>query len=181
MWLYIRQLLQLLIGPTRGWEDISSAVRTHDEIFKRGFAPWILIAGCAHFLKLLYDIDITFVRALQDAIVTSGGLFISNIVCRLFLEIGISKNIDNKANTEKIAIITDYMIGLVGLYNIVRCAVPAEITPLYFMPLLSVFVIYNSTKFLGVKEDMVLSYTFLASVGTILVPIGACALLSLII
>lgn len=181
MWLYIKQLLQLIIGPKRGWEDISSAVRTHEVIFKRGFVPWIIIAGCANFIKLFYDVDITFVRALQDAIVTSGGLFISNIVCRLFLEIGISKNIDNKANTEKLAIITDYMIGLVGMYNFIRCIVPAEITPLYFMPLISIFVIYNSTKFLGVKEDMVLSYTFLASVGTILVPIGACALLSLII
>ena len=181
MWLYIKQLLQLIIGPKRGWEDISSAVRTHEVIFKSGFVPWIIIAGCANFIKLFYDVDITFVRALQDAIVTSGGLFISNIVCRLFLEIGISKNIDNKANTEKLAIITDYMIGLVGMYNLIRCIVPAEITPLYFMPLISIFVIYNSTKFLGVKEDMVLSYTFLASVGTILVPIGACALLSLII
>ena len=72
MWLYIKQLLQLLLEPSHGWEDISEANRPAETIQRTGFFPWIGITSLSCFARLIYEHDLTFIHVLQTAIAVAG-------------------------------------------------------------------------------------------------------------
>lgn len=181
MWLYIKQLLQLLLSPARGWEDVSAAALPPDEIQRRGFYPWIGIVAASQFLNLIHDHHDSFFTLLQGAVAISGALFISLYLARLFLDITLPQHIGGDVNFAKINIFANYLIGLIGLYHIIANAMPASMTFLHFLPALSLLVIFKSVTFIGIKEDNIVVFLVLAGIATIAVPIAVAALLTFII
>lgn len=181
MLLFIRHLLQLLLSPSRGWEDISAAAQTYDVIQRAGFYPWLGIVALSNFLQLFYSPTLTFFECLLGAITTAGGLFISLYLGRLFLDFTLPEHVDTKLNITKINTFTIYMVAMMGIYTIISNAMPANLTFLYFLPLLSVVIIFRATTYLGISGDRIAVFICLASVATIVVPIAVVALLQFII
>lgn len=181
MWLYIKQLLQLLLEPSHGWEDISEANRAAETIQRTGFFPWIGVTSLSCFARLIYEHDLTFIHVLQTAIAVAGAMFISLYVSRLLLDILLPKYVDAKMNISKINVFNLYMTGMMGLYLIVANLMPASLTFLKFLPLLSLLVIFKSTAFMGVRESDTTSFLFLTALNVIVIPIGVAALLTFII
>lgn len=181
MWLYIKQLLQLLLEPSHGWEDISEANLPADEIQRTGFFPWIGVTSISCFVQLFYDANSNFIRTLQTAIAIAGAMFISLYVSRLLLDILLPKYVDPKINISKINVFNLYMIGIMGLYLIIANLMPASLTFLMFLPLLSMLLIFKSTSYMGIKEANTSSFLVLAGLAEIVIPIGIAALLTFII
>lgn len=181
MWLYIKQLIQLLLSPARGWEDISEAAMSSEDIQRRGFYPWLGIVGASDFLRLFYVRELTFLAALQSAIAIAGALFISLYLARLFLDLALPQYVDNKLNVTKINTFTIFMTGMIGFYNVISNAMPASMTFLHFLPLLSLLIIFKSTVYMGIMQDKAMTFLWITAVGVILIPIGMATLLSFII
>lgn len=181
MWLYIRQLIQLLLSPAKGWEDISEAAKTADEIQRRGFYPWIGITAASEFLRLIYNHKVSFVDVLQGAIAIGGALFISLYIARIFLDMILPQHVDRKVNLVKVNVFAIYLVGMVGLYHIISNAMPASMTFLNFLPVFSLLIVFKSTTFLGISEDKTMTFLWLSAVGVIVIPIAVAALLSFII
>ena len=108
-------------------------------------------------------------------------MFISLYVSRLLLDILLPKYVDAKMNISKINVFNLYMTGMMGLYLIVANLMPASLTFLKFLPLLSLLVIFKSTAFMGVRESDTTSFLFLTALNVIVIPIGVAALLTFII
>lgn len=181
MLLYIKQLIQLLLSPARGWEDISSEARTAEEIQRTGFYPWIGVTAVSQFVRLFYDHDATFVSELQGAIAIAGALFISLYLGRLFLDIILPKHVDKKINLAKVNIFSVYLIGMIGLYHIVSNLIPTSMTFLNFLPLLSLLIIFKAIPFVGVPEDRSVAFMTLSAIALMVIPIGVAALLTFLI
>lgn len=171
----------MLLEPSHGWEDISEANRPADVIQRTGFFPWIGVTALSCFIQLLYEHDLTFVHVLQTAIAIAGAMFISLYISRLLLDILLPKYVDQKMNISKINVFNLYMTGMMGLYLVIANLMPASLTFLMFLPLLSLLIIFKSTAFMGVKESDTTSYLFLTALTVIVIPIGAAALLTFII
>ncbi len=58
---------------------------------------------------------------------------------------------------------------------------PARLTLLHFLPLLSLLVIFRSARFMDVPEGNTVTFMCLSAVAVIVVPVGMCALLTFII
>lgn len=181
MFLFIRYLIQLLLSPSRGWEDISSAAQTCDVIKRNGFYPWLGFVAMSNFLQLIYSPTLTFFECLLGAIAVAGGLFISLYLGRLFLDFTLPEHVDAKLNITKINTFCIYMVALMGIYSVISNAMPANLTFLYFLPLLSVVIIFRATAYLGISHDRIAVFICLASVATIVVPIAVIALLQFIV
>lgn len=171
----------MLLSPARGWEDISEAARTPEEIQRRGFAPWIGICAAGEFMRLFHESEATFTSVLQSAIAIAGSLFISVYIGRLFLDLTMPRHVNAKLNVVKVSVFTYYTVGMIGFYSIISNTLPASMTFLHFLPFLSLLIIFKSTRFLDIPKEKTVTFMCLASVAVIILPIATSALLSFII
>lgn len=181
MWLYIRQLIQLILSPARGWEDISEAALTPDDIRRRGFMPWLGITALSEFIPLAYDPTLTFLVAAESAVAVAGGMFVAMYVAGIVFDISLGRFVDGTLNLAKGSVLSLYMIGIACMFTILANMLPTTLTIVHFLPLLSVLIIFKSTRFIGVRAGDAMSYLGLAAIVTIALPIAVVGLLKLVI
>lgn len=181
MWLYIRQLFQLVLSPSRGWEDISEAALAPDDVQRRGLYPWLAITALSEFVRLAYQPGLTFWVALESAIAVGGSMFAALYVARIFLDMTLAPNVDGTLNVGKVSVLTSYMIGVAGLFRIISNAVPASLTLIYILPLISLLILFKAAPYIGVRNDSPMTFLFLTAVATIIIPGALTSLLMLAI
>lgn len=181
MWQYLQHLFQLILSPSRGWEDISASTPTYDQVQRRGYFPLVILTALFEFVRLIYVPDLTFLKALGSVIAIGGGLFVSLYATRLFLDITLMKFISEEISILKINILAVYLLGLDCLYRILADLLPAAMTFLSFLPLISLLVLFKSTPYIGVPEDHTINYLVITFIGVVVIPLAICALLLLII
>lgn len=181
MWLFIRHLFQLILAPSKGWEDISAAAASYVDIQKNGYFPLIVLTALFEFFRLVYSPTMPFIEALANAVAIGGGLFVSVFAARLFLDIVLTKFINQDMNILKINKLAIYLLGVDCLYRILSDLIPAALTLLSFLPLVSVIIIFKSAPFLSVPDDRIINYLALVFIGVIIIPLAICGLLLLIL
>ena len=65
---YLKYLFQLILSPSRGWEDLSHDGADPDELLRRGLYPLTGITALSEFLQLFYSRYAGFGSVLQAAI-----------------------------------------------------------------------------------------------------------------
>ncbi|MBO5268698.1 MAG: hypothetical protein J6B13_08075 [Muribaculaceae bacterium] len=181
MWLFFKHLIQLLLSPSRGWEDISEAGRSVDDIRRTGYYPLIGITALSEFLRLLYGNSPSVVDLLLSAIAVAGTMFASMYLGRLLLDMTLPKCTDGHFNPTKVDCFTTYLLGIDCLFLIFANAMPAHMTFVNFLPLLSLIIIFKATQYLDIREDSRLNFTILAIIAVIVIPIALGSLLLLFI
>lgn len=181
MWLFLKHLFQLLLAPSRGWEDVSASGVAYDALLRRGYFPLVVVTGASEFVQLVYSTTLTFVGALESAVAVGGGLFASLYAARLYMDMLLPRLINEKINLVKANVLTTYMLGLDCLYRIFSNLLPASLTFLSFLPLLSVLVLFKSMAYMGVDEERTINYLALAVGGVVILPLVICCLLLIII
>lgn len=181
MWLYIRQLFQLILSPSGGWDDISEAALTPEQIQRQGFMPWLAVTALSEFVRLAYDPTLTFFVALESAVAVAGGMFVALYISRIVFEITLNRFVDGTVNLAKGGVLSLYMVGLACLFTIVANILPATLTIVHFLPLLSLLILFKSARLIGVRADDTMGYLGLGALATIVLPIVTVALLKLVI
>ena len=181
MWLFFKHLIQLLLSPSRGWEDISEAGRSVDDIRRTGYYPLIGITALSRVLRLLYGNSPSVVDLLLSAIAVAGTMFASMYIGRLLLDMTLPKCTDGHFNPTKVDCFTTYLLGIDCLFLIFANAMPAHMTFVNFLPLLSLIIIFKATQYLDIREDSRLNFTILAIIAVIVIPIALGSLLLLFI
>ncbi len=180
MWQYIRQLFQLLLAPSRGWEDISESIPSPDEVRRTGFFPWIGVTAASEFIRLFYGSG-GFFSVLLSAIAIAGTLFVSMFIARIILDMTLPRYVNPKINFNKADIFVTYLMGLNGLYIIIANLLPASMTFTRFLPILSIVIMFKSAAYMSVNEDNLMTFLGLSVLAIIAVPIMLGMVLSLFI
>lgn len=181
MWRFIQRIIQLILSPARGWEDISAAVQRPEDIERNGFFPWIGIVAASEFLPLFYNPELSFFTALLSAIAVGGAMFASLFLSKLFLDITIYRNVDANINAVKLHTFAIYLLAINGLFIIFDNAMPASMTFLHFLPLISILVIVKSATYLGIRSDNMMTFLGISIIALIIIPVLLTALLRIII
>lgn len=178
---FILRLFQLLLAPQAGWEDVSSAALPEDKIRKSGFTPWVIVVALSELLRLYYQPDLSVFSAIMSALIVGGSLFVSMYIARLILEIGIERIIRATVSPARIHIFTLYNLGVIGIYRVLTNAIPASLTILFFLPLLSIIVIHKGMSYVGVKEQSAFPFLVLGVIAILVIPYLLIRILSLLI
>ena len=181
MWPFIKQLLQLVLSPKRGWEDISAAATAPEVVQRRGFYPWLAVVAVSEFFRLFYVHGLGFLTVVENAIAIVGALFVSLYVGRMVLEMVLPSNIDGRINLDKVFLFVIYMVAIVGLYRFVANVLPTDLTLLHFLPILSVAMIFRSVNFMGIDQDSTVRFVIISSAVVVIIPLVISELLRLII
>lgn len=181
MWIYIKYLFQLILAPSRGWEDVAASGSTFEKIVRPAFISLACVTALSEFMPLAYVHSLTFAEALGSAIAIGGGIFASLYAARLFLDILLSRHIDPNINKVKIGNITIYMVGLDCVYRIFANLLPASLTFLSFLPLISIIILFKSSAYIGIGNDQAINYIAIGFTGVVIIPVLICWILTLII
>lgn len=178
---FVKQMIQLILSPSRGWEDVSASVHNPDWLERHGFVPFLIVTGLSEFLPMLYSHGGGFAACLLRGVIICVAMFCSLYVARLFMDITYARYIDRHVNKAKLSLFVTYLIGLNCLYTIITNAFPATMTLLKLLPLLSVIVVFRAVRFVGVSEDNQLSFTGLSLVAVLACPLAICGVLMLLV
>lgn len=168
---FLKNIIQLLINPAKGWEDISFDSRTPSELCRKGYYPIIGIAAlsCA---AMLYrpGTHWTFVAVIQQMIITFTIYFATLFLAQFMFSITFAKMTDKKVSPKKNSTVIIYLLAMMALIRIVMNLIPFDFPVLYFIVIYIGVILYKATSYLGVTEDKIGNFMVM-SVLSIMVPV----------
>ena len=66
---YLRDMVQLLLSPLKGWEDVETDSFEAKTLLLRGLLPFLAITALTVFVKAFYVADIHWIALIEQAIV----------------------------------------------------------------------------------------------------------------
>lgn len=175
---YLQNIIQLILSPTKGWEDISAAVEDPDTVAAKGYYPLLGIAALTEFFRLFYDRNLGFVSAVMLAVALFGTFFISYYVCRLVLESLLKNIVTGEPNASRVSLFILYTLSLSLIIEMIENCVPTSLTPIKFLPLFVALIIYRASAYMAVKPDYELKFLIIGVGMLIVMPIMIMLLLT---
>lgn len=163
-------MLQLLLSPVKGWEDVSYDGFDARKLFSRGFIPLTAFCALTVFCRWFYHDDASFAVLLQQAVVCFvkyfAGYYLAMFCFSLYIPIVTEGNVSvNKYSTFVI-----YGLSLLALVNIIQNAVPLDMAVLYLMPLYVFYILWRGIRYLSVAFSGVTNFLGLIFFALIVPP-----------
>lgn len=179
---YLKLMMQLLLVPVRGWEDVSSASPDPEEMLRRGLYPLMGVAALTEFVSFCYVSGLTLSAVLVRAVVDFGAYFASVFIARLIFDVYLGRELEGgELNRRKAETLTVFAIGIMIVFRIIGNCMPSDVNIFKFLPLYLVLVLYKAIPYMGVRRDREFSFLGLASIATVVVPLALYYLLYLIV
>ena len=166
---FLRDSLQLILAPVKGWEDVSADGLNHESLFKKGLIPLLVITALSSYVRLLFDIDASFIGVLQQSIVTFIKYFATYYVASLTFAVYLPSCINGEFSHKKCYTFITYGITLLAIVNIIENCIPVELAVVYIMPVYVMYILWRGLRYLSVSFDGVGQFIFL-TVSVIMIP-----------
>lgn len=178
---FLKNLIQLILAPTKGWEDVSAAMTSPERLMRDAFFPLLGTAALSEFVRLFYHNNGGFLTVFELAIALFGSYFVSFFICRIILSKYLSNIVEGEVNPIKLSTFIVYGLGLLLIIEIIENVLPTELTLVKFLPLFVALILYRATAYMAVKAGSELKFLLVTALAVIVVPTAIFSLLELII
>lgn len=173
MLLYLKYLIQLLLAPSDGWQDVAETDPSPALLSRKGFLPLLGVVAASELCGLLYNkglgFDVQIIRGVIDFGACFVALYVAGIVFDIYLggmlEPSASGDVRRKGQT--LALMA---LGEMALVRLVCNLLQADITIMKFLPLYVVLILYKAAPYAGVRADSVMRFTVVAALATVVAP-----------
>ena len=177
----LKYLIQLILAPGSGWEDLEKRNPDPEEMLRRGLYPLLGIAAITEFLAFFYQRHITLAEVLVRALADFGAYFISIFIAKLIFELYLGRLTSVQPDNRRVMLMTVCGMGLMVLIQILSNCLPWNLVLLKFLPVYVVLVLYKAVPYIGVNKDSELRFIGLSAAAIVAVPLAIYYLLYLII
>ena len=167
---FLKNILQLIVNPSRGWEDVSHDADEPAELCRDGLYPLLAVAALScvgGFWKL--DSETTLISVIQNAIITFAAYFATMFFAEFMMSMTMERICDKEPSQRKNSTVVIYSIAILALITILNNVIPLDLAVLKFLPIYVGFILYKSIRYESVARDKTGHYMFL-TVFTIIVP-----------
>ena len=166
---YLRLMLQLIMAPSHGWEDVAECSRSARYIFAAGLVPISVAAALCVYFSAIYDHHPSGWLMTLHAVVTFAELFLTYFVGMLVMLSCLPHiTTTHKANEERVGLFLSLAIGMMATISIIRSVLPAKIPLFEFLPIFVLVVMCRGREFLDVAEESMFKFMALNIVAAIL-------------
>lgn len=166
---FIKNMLQLLLAPTRGWEDVDCDDTTPRRVLRRGLLPVVGAAALSVAFSAFYDLHPSAVGLLTKAVVVFARYMIAYYCGVAVLMYALPKlAIEGAVDRNRVELFCAYCTGIMAGIGILQNLLPMELTLLQFLPIYVVVVICMGRTFLDVDERNIFRFAAVAIIGLIL-------------
>jgi len=167
---FLKHLIQLLISPGNGWEDISHQGSDAKRLAIEGLYPFLGITAISTFIGLFYDPDLNLVIALQRSIVTFIQYFVTYFVAIFLFSAYLNKCVEGELNEKRNMTFITYSIASLALIKIIENCIPIELSLLQFLPVYVAVIMWKGSRYMAVKSNKVGQYMIL-TISSIIIPV----------
>lgn len=166
---YLRLMLQLLMAPTRGWEDIAESADTPRRTLLAGLLPMASLAAITVFIGWFYELHPSFPALLVGAVVTFVKYAVTYFVGVWVLTYTLPRlTADGLVNREHVELFCGYCVGIMASIGILENLMPMELALFQFLPIYVIVVICMGRRFLDVEEHDIFRFAGISTLSVIL-------------
>ena len=172
MFTFLKYLVQLLLSPTHGWEDIEKRNPDPEELMRSGLYPLMGIAAATEFLAFFYQRHVELATVLIRSVADFGSYFVSIFIAKLIFDYYLAPLTSTGSfDSRKAPTVTMAGLGLMVLIQIVSNCLPWSIMLMRFMPLYVVLVLYNAIPYMNVRRGCEMRFLLVAAGAVVAVPL----------
>lgn len=173
---FAKYMLQLVLAPAKGWEDISASQLSPIILAQRCMLPLFGIAAVTVFFQLHYHEDASISYYVIRAAVIFASYFVTYILSPMIYANNLGKYIDGEPNAKKYTTLVVYGLSLLALSTTVCNLLSA---PLGLMLLFAIgvgLILWKSSTYLFVKAEKTVKFAFFVFLSTVALPFAIQAL-----
>ena len=157
---FFQNLAQLVLSPSRGWEDVSAQLTPPARLASRGMMPIVWAAAAAWFLQPLYAEGAAgWGGALVMAMATVASYIITyHVLGQVFLSVCDPLTDGGTASSHKFYTAEAYVLGLLAVCQTLVNALPWQMELLYILPAGVSLVLWKAERYLGIKEENTIKF-----------------------
>lgn len=171
MGLFLKHLLQLIIAPHAGWEDISAADKSVRFWLEKGFYPLLGVTALSCFMSFFYHHDSTIGICLQNSLTTFVSFFATYFIAGLVFSSFMDRIIVLPDDTEltrlgvmsRFNIVSIFILSLMALITLIENLLPFDLSVIKFLQFYVLFVLYRASDFAGVPQERIGIFTLIGA------------------
>lgn len=166
---YLLDMLQLVLSPRRGWEDIAIDNVPPQKLLLSGYLPLIIITALTCLPALWYHSDATVAVVIERVISCFVKYLVGYYLAIFFFSLYMPSCTGGEVSPNKNATFIIYSLGLLAMFNILTNLLPMVPDMLYLLPVYLVFIMWRGITYMEVKFNGVVTFLIL-SLLTVIVP-----------
>ena len=168
---FLKSLLQLILSPRNGWEDIEKAALRPSQLLGRGLFPLMALAAVSVFAQALFLHHVVFLKLFMRMIITFVVYFISYFFSTFVLSLTpLVAESSQPDEDERAQTFTIYTLGLLALISIVVNLLPVTPLVLFFLPCYVALVQWKGCAYMRIPEGKQGLFMTVAIPGVLLPP-----------
>ncbi len=166
---YLKFILQILMAPKSGWEDVIADRQQPRDILLKGFLPLAAVAALSVGVNALYQIHPAIDKLIIKALVVFTRYTLTYFIAVALLLYALPKiTDDNIVSRPRIELLSAYCVGMMAIIGILKNLLPMELPLLQFLPFYIIVVIIQSRQFINIDDKFLFRYAACATAGIIL-------------
>lgn len=166
---YLRNLLQIVFAPARGWEDLEAEQRkrTPEEenrsalrMYYTCFLPVIGLCAVSRFARIIYGDGNGWLGCFQVAIITFVSLFLAAQIARWLMGLVMPRLVGDDPRYEsglpwhrgRVLEMICYSLSFMALIFMLSNVIKVRIALVEFLPFYSIFIIWKGWRYVGIRE-----------------------------
>lgn len=166
---YLKSLIQLILAPRYGWEDIEADDIRPEQIFLHGFLPLSVLSGLCVFVQLAYHPVLSLVGLTIMAVSEFVSYFLSYYIALLILGSVIPGISFGEFSRDRLKTYVLSCLGLMCLMGILKNCLPSDFATVYFLLIYVAVIMWRGIDFMRVELRHEIKFT-LVSVIAIMLP-----------
>lgn len=166
---FLRLMLQLVLSPLRGWEDVAISADSPRHTLTHGLLPLAAVAALTALTGLFYDINPSVGVILIQVVISFVKYVVTYFIAVAALTAVLpSIAIDGFMDRARVEIFCAYAVGLMAMTGILQNLLPVELSLLQLLPLYYIIVMCIGRTYLDVDEKRIFNFIIVDIVSIIL-------------
>lgn len=170
LWYFFRDLIQLILAPKKGWEDISADGFDSQRLLRQGFIPFVFISAMTVFVEYLYITDASLLILLQQSIVCFLKYFVGYFLATFVFTLYLPSCIDGELSMKRCHTFILYGLGLLAFINIIQNCIPVELAISFVMPIYALFILWRGLQYMSISFNGVGTFVLMIIFSIIFPP-----------
>jgi len=166
-----QNIAKLIISPKVGWEDISVTHTPAGRVLAGAYYPLLAALAVSCFVAMLYDRTLTLSTTLMTAIILFSAYFVTYFITDYLLGGFYPELSKTEGSSQRLADFVAYCLIYLVLLVIIGNVLPIDFTPIFFLMIYVVWIVYRGSEFLGIKENKRWKFTLIASAMLLFIPL----------
>lgn len=156
---YLRYLLQLVLAPGNGWEDIALSGQQGRTVLVRGLIPLALVYAITAAVPTLYHTGMEPMAVVQTAVLEFAVIFAGYYIGLLALTMAAptlcippADDLQAEDSDNRLRLVCSYTLGLVTLTGILVNCLPGRFAVLGYIPVYIAIIVWRAEEFAGIRS-----------------------------